>query len=101
MRNILLTVTHVSAVFLFAALSTACEMDASGTPIPAVRESIEDPAMLTIDPAESKAYADGRVIDLESGHVVLSIGHDDKLGIDSLEVTLGTMVVAGEDPLIE
>jgi hypothetical protein len=57
--------------------------------------------MLRIDPAESKAYADGRVIDLQSGHVVLSIGHDDKLGIDSLEVTLGTMVVQGEDPVLD
>lgn len=78
-------------------------MDEGGTGIPPkVRETIADePAQLVVDVDASKAYADGRVFDLQSGHVVLSMGHDDKLGVDSLEVTLGTMLVEGESPYLD
>jgi hypothetical protein len=88
--------------FLFSILALGCSMDESGMAVPPVRETIEnEPTRLTVVADESKAYADGRVIELVSGHVVLSIGHDDKLGVDSLEVSLGTMVVRGESELVE
>jgi hypothetical protein len=96
-------VTHISAAFLFAILAGGCAMDEGGTPIPpAVRDAIDDePAQLMIDTANSKAYADGRVVALESGSIVLSMGHHEKLGIDSLDVQLGTMIVAGESPYLD
>src|SRR5690349_18215480 len=103
MMSINKTLSHVSAAFLIASASAGCVMDDGGTPVPPpVKDAINDePTELTIDIEASRAYADGRPMDLESGSVVLSIGHHDKLGIDSLDVRLGTMVVQGEDPALD